>query len=208
MRALLFERSLPKFAAARMASSWRGGCGARVGPLRLADIDEPELPGPEWSRVTPRLSGVCGSDLATVDSHVTRYFEPLVSFPFVPGHEVVGDLDDGSRVVIEPLLHCAVRAIHPLCPACAAGRTNLCRNVAFGHLRPGAQTGYCAETGGGWGAALVAHQTQLHRVPDGLGDEAAVMIEPAACALHGALAHGPGAAEHSTAVVIGAGTLG
>jgi threonine dehydrogenase-like Zn-dependent dehydrogenase len=208
MKALLFERSLPRFAAARVASGWRGGSGARVGPLRLADIAEPELPGPDWVRVSPRLSGVCGSDLATVDSHVTRYFEPLVSFPFVPGHEVAGDLDDGSRVVVEPLLHCVVRGIDPLCPACAAGKTNLCRNVAFGHLHPGAQTGYCADTGGGWGAALVAHQAQLHRVPDGLSDEAAVMVEPTACAIHGALAYGRTLSEHATAVVIGAGTLG
>lgn len=208
MRALLFERSLPRFAAARVSSTLRAGSGARFGSLRLADIEEPQLPGPDWVRVTPRLSGVCGSDLATIDMHVSRYLEPLISFPFVPGHEVVGDLDDGTRVVVEPLLHCAVRGIDPLCPACAESRTNLCRNVAFGHLRPGVQTGYCADTGGGWGAALVAHQAQLHRVPDGLSDEAAVMIEPTACAIHGALACGRALSEHPNAVVIGAGTLG
>ena len=206
MKALLFERSLPRFAAARLASELRTGAGARVGPLRLADIDDPQPHGPGWQRVWPRLSGICGSDLATVDGRSSRYFEPLVSFPFVPGHEVVGDLDDGTRVVVEPVLRCATRHIDPPCPDCASGQTNRCRNVAFGHLHPGLQTGYCEDTGGGWGLNLVAHDTQLHRVPDAMSDDAAVMVEPVACAIHGALAGAPGAA--SSAVVIGAGTLG
>jgi threonine dehydrogenase-like Zn-dependent dehydrogenase len=206
MRALVFERSLPRLAAARAASEWRGGAGARVGPLSLCDVDEPALPGPEWRRLRPRLSGICGSDLSTVDGRASRYFEPIVSFPFVPGHEIVGDLDDGTRCVLEPVLRCAARGIEPPCPDCAAGRTNRCRNVASGHLQPGLQTGYCAETGGGWSVALVAHPTQLHPVPDAFSDEAAVMVEPAACALHGAR---PGQADDAeVAVVVGAGTLG
>jgi len=207
MKALLFERSLPKFAAARVASEWRSGAGARVGPLRLTDVEEPDPPAPGWHRVRPRLSGICGSDLATIDGRSSRYFEPLVSFPFVPGHEVVGELDDGARVVLEPVLRCAARGIDPPCPACAAGQTNRCRNLAFGHLKPGLQTGFCSRTGGGWGAALVAHDSQLHAVPEAFTDQAAVMVEPAACALHGALLGGaPGG--HDAAVVIGAGTLG
>jgi threonine dehydrogenase-like Zn-dependent dehydrogenase len=205
VRALVFERSLPRFAAARAASEWRGGTGARVGPLRLSEVDEPALPGPSWQRLRPRLSGICGSDLATVDGRSSRYFEPIVSFPFIPGHEVVGDLDDGSRAVLEPVLRCATRGVEPPCPACASGQTNRCSNIAVGHLKPGLQTGFCAETGGGWGVALVAHATQVHPVPVSFPDEAAVMVEPAACALHGALR---GRTEGEVAVVIGAGTLG
>jgi threonine dehydrogenase-like Zn-dependent dehydrogenase len=215
MKALLFERSLPKFAAARVASEWRSGSGARVGPLRLADVDEPDLPAAGWRRVRPRLSGICGSDLQTIDGRASRYFEPLVSFPFIPGHEVVGEVDDGTRVVLEPVLRCAARGIDPPCPACAAGETNRCRNLAFGHLKPGLQTGYCSGTGGGWGATLVAHDSQLHPVPEAFTDQAAVIVEPAACALHGALVGrasggptGATTAGHDTAVVIGAGTLG
>lgn len=205
MKALLFERSLPRFAAARVASAWKSGSGARVGPLRLGDIDEPDLPAADWQRVRPRLSGICGSDLATIDGRSSRYFEPLVSFPFVPGHEVVGELDDGARVVVEPVLRCVVRGIDPPCAACAVGQTNRCRNLAFGHLKPGLQTGYCSPIGGGWGVAMVAHESQLHPVPAGMSDQAAVMVEPAACALHGALM---GSRGHETAVVIGAGTVG
>jgi threonine dehydrogenase-like Zn-dependent dehydrogenase len=208
VKALLFERSIPRFAAARVASGWRSGSGARVGPLRLAEIDEPSRPDAGWSRVRPRLAGICGSDLATVDGRSSRYFEPIVSFPFVPGHEVVGELDDGERVVLEPVLRCSARGIEPPCPSCATGDTNRCRNIAYGHLRPGLQTGYCADTGGGWGTALVAHDSQLHHVPQGFSDEAAVMVEPAACAIHGAMSGPAFGSDEVTAVVIGAGTLG
>jgi threonine dehydrogenase-like Zn-dependent dehydrogenase len=206
VRALLFERSLPRLATARLAGSLSAGLGGRFGALRIVDIDEPALPGPGWERVRPLLSGICGSDLATVDGHASRWFEPIVSFPFVPGHEVVGATDDGRRVVVEPVLGCAARGIDPPCRPCAAGDVGRCERIAFGHLAPGLQTGYCEATGGGWGGALVAHASQLHAVPSALADEAAVMIEPAACAVHGALAAGDVAG--ATVVVIGAGTLG
>ena len=203
MKALLFERSLPRFAAARVASGLASGAGARVGPLQLADVAPPELPGPGWHRVRPRLAGICGSDLATVDGRSSRYFEPIVSFPFVPGHEVVGELDDGTRVVVEPVLTCGPRGITPPCAGCASGQTNRCERTAFGHLEPGLQSGYCRDTGGGWSIAMVVHDSQLHVVPDGMSDEAAVMVEPTACAVHAARQ----VAENEVAV-IGAGTLG
>ena len=205
MKALVFERSAAKIAASRVAGSFVPGRGARFGPLRLASVDEPRPPGPEWVRVRPLLAGICGSDLATLDGHSSRYFEPLVSFPFVPGHEVVGQLDDGSRVVLEPVLGCQARGVEPPCRECATGDTGDCERVAFGHLRPGLQTGYCADTGGGWSSALVAHRSQLHPVPHGLSDRDAVMVEPAACAVHGALR---GSTEGALVVVLGAGTLG
>jgi threonine dehydrogenase-like Zn-dependent dehydrogenase len=181
VKALVFERSLPRYAAARVASAMAPGGGARVGPLRLSEIDQPVLPGPDWRRISPILAGICGSDLATVDGHSSRYFEPIVSFPFVPGHEIVGELadgggDDGARVVVEPVLACAARAVHPLCPACAEGQTGNCERVALGHLKPGLQTGYCADTGGGWSSSLVAHTSQIHMVPDAMSDEEAVMV--------------------------------
>ena len=48
MKALQVERSVPRFAMARIASEWKPGAGGRYGPLRLVDIDPPELPGPGW----------------------------------------------------------------------------------------------------------------------------------------------------------------
>ena len=206
MKALVFERSLPRLAAARAAGALTPGLGARLGALRLVDIEEPALPGPGWERVRPLLSGICGSDLTTVDGRASRWFEPIVSFPFVPGHELVGTAEDGRRVVVEPVLGCAARGITPPCAACAGGDVGRCERIAFGHLAPGLQTGYCEDTGGGWGAVLVAHQSQLHDVPDALDDAAAVMVEPAACAVHGALAAGD--VSGAVVVVLGAGTLG
>src|SRR5271157_958429 len=121
MKALRFERNVPRFAASRVASALVGsGKGVRVGPLELVEIEQLEMPGPGWVRVRPRLAGICGSDLATLDGQSSRYFDHIVSFPFIPGHEVVGDVEggalDGRRAVIEPVLGCEARGIEPLCP--------------------------------------------------------------------------------------------
>jgi threonine dehydrogenase-like Zn-dependent dehydrogenase len=219
VKALVVERSLPRFAAARLVSSIGGsGTSAAVGPLRLTELEAPDLPGPEWQRVRPILAGICGSDLATLDGRSSRYFEDIVSFPFVPGHEIVGIVEEtaegddrspapGTRVVVEPVLGCIPRGIVPPCTSCAEGRVGGCERVAFGHLAPGLQIGFCADTGGGWSqAGLVAHASQLHPVPETLSDDDAVMIEPTACAVHGALAAGvePG----DTVAVLGGGTVG
>jgi threonine dehydrogenase-like Zn-dependent dehydrogenase len=203
MKVFVFTRSPARYAAAVVAGSWRPGRGARYGPLSLRDVDPPELPGPDWLRLRPRLAGICGSDLATIDGRSSRYFEPIVSFPFTPGHEVVGDLDDGRRVVVVPVLHCAARGIDPPCDMCRAGRINLCERVAFGDLEPGLQCGFCESTGGGWSQEMVVHPTQVVAVPDEVGDEAAVIIEPTACAVHAARQ-----VDAGRVAVVGAGTLG
>jgi threonine dehydrogenase-like Zn-dependent dehydrogenase len=207
VKALRFSRKPGKYVAAGVAGRIAAGKGASVGPLKLVDVDDLKLPADDWVRLRPRLAGICGSDLATIDGHSSRYFEPIVSFPFTPGHEVVGDLEDGSRAVLIPVLSCVTRGIDPVCPACAAGRTNLCGRIAFGHLEPGLQSGFCEDTGGGWSGEMVAHPSQLLPIPDALSDEAAVMVEPLACAVHAArkaVAAGP----HERTVVIGSGTLG
>ncbi len=206
MRALRIDRKVARFASARVAGMLSPGAGAKWGPLELDDASPLALPADDWVRIRPRLSGICGSDLSTVDGTAARYFEPIVSFPFTPGHEVVADTDDGQRVVLEPVLGCRSRGIEPMCPACAQGQLGNCERLAFGSLAAGLQSGFCCDTGGGWGTEMVAHASQLHTVPDALSDEDAVMVEPAACAIHAALRVPiePGA----TVVVIGAGTLG
>ena len=187
---------------------------SRHSPLGLGHVPEPELPTPEWVRVRPLLSGICGSDLGTLSAESSPYFSPLTSPPFVMGHEIVGEVVAGNagfrageRVVVEPALNCTVRGVHPPCAYCASGRYALCIKVTQGDIAPGIQTGFCGSTGGGWSnGTLVAHPSQLHPVPDGVNDEAAVAIEPLACAVHAALAASPASGE--TVVVLGAGNIG
>lgn len=93
-----------------------------------------------------------------------------------------------------------------MCDACAAHQSALCINVTRGVIAPGIQTGYCKDTGGGWGASLVAHRSQVHKVADTVSDVAAVLIEPFSCALHAALR--VSLKESDTALVIGCGSMG
>ena len=215
MLALRYSKSVPRYLLMRAgAKHIKNLETSRFSPLKLEDIPEPSLPTPEWVRVKPLLSGICGSDLGTLSSENSPYFSPITSPPFVLGHEVVGvvtedrgDFRAGDRVVLEPALGCAVRGLDPPCPYCAAGRYALCVNVAKGDIAPGIQTGFCRDTGGGWSdGTLVAHPTQLHRVPQDVSDEAAAAIEPLACAVHAALETEPGPEE--TALVVGAGPVG
>lgn len=207
MSRLQFSRKPARFAAARIAGTLMPGRGASVGPLSLEPDTTLPLPSPEWLRVRPRLAGICGSDIALVDGTAAAYFDPLVSYPFTPGHEVVGDaqMPDGStrRVVLVPVLSCVTRGISPVCHACEHGAIHLCERVAFGHLDAGLQTGFCASTGGAWANEFIAHPSQLVDVPDDLSDEAAVLIEPTACAVHAARRY-----TGDTTVIIGAGTVG
>lgn len=183
-----------------------------MAPLRLAQIEEPTISRPGWARVKPRLSGICGSDLGMLTGLTSLYFSPMVSFPFVPGHEIVGDLVDdcedlpaGTRVVMDSVLSCAARGVEP-CANCQAGTTNLCDRVTVGHVAPALQTGLCADTGGGWGQQMLVHRSQLHVVPDGLDDERAVLAEPLACAAR--LAERAKVPDGATVLVSGAGAVG
>jgi len=135
-----------------------------------------------------------------------------VSTPFVPGHEIVGelledcgDLSAGTRVVLGSVLSCAARG-ESLCPNCEAGRTNVCDRVTVGDLKAGLQTGYCNQTGGGWSRLMVAHRSQLHPIPDDVSNEVAVLVEPFACAIHAVKR--ADVQPDQTVLVVGAGTVG
>jgi len=210
MRAVQVYRSVPRYLAARALSARLPA--VPIAPLRLVETAPPALPGRGWVRVRPLLSGICGSDLATVTGHSSFYFSALVSMPFTPGHEVVGETLDatdalpaGSRVVIAPVLGCVARGLAP-CPACAAEDTSRCDRVTLGHVSPGLQTGFCADTGGGWSGELVAHTSQLHAVPPDVSDERAVLTEPLACAVH--VARRAEVAAGERVLLVGAGAVG
>lgn len=228
--ALEVFRSVPRYLAARaIGDRLPGLLAGPVAALRLVHREPPFLTQPQsrsesssedphpsgagWAPVRPRLSGICGSDLATIAGRSSFYFTALVSMPFVPGHEVVGDLladagdlRAGQRVVIDPVLGCAARGVDPRCAECAGGDHGLCARVTGGHISAGLQTGYCDDTGGGWSQIFAAHRSQMHPVPAELADEDAVMVEPLACAIHAVRrAQVP---RDGRVLVAGAGTVG
>lgn len=213
MLALEMYRSLPRHLAGKaIGGRVPGILSGYAAPLRLVTIDAPSVRRPGWARLRTRLSGICGSDLGALSGRTSLYFSGLVSMPFVPGHEVVAELMDdcddlpaGTRVVVDPVLTCAARGVEP-CEGCAAGATNRCSRVTVGDLAPGLQTGFCADTGGGWGEVLAAHRSQLHVVPEGYSDEQAILVEPMACAVHTALRADVG--ENDRVLVSGAGSVG
>jgi L-idonate 5-dehydrogenase len=100
--------------------------------LRLEEHDPPSIT-PQGVLIRVRAGGICGSDLH-------YYFEGrngdfVIREPFVPGHEVSGEVFEvgaevtriraGQRVAIHPGRNCG------RCFACREGRGNLCRNVFF-----------------------------------------------------------------------------
>ena len=196
-----------------------GGRVTRLGDgwmpwLGLSEYAVPALRGPDWARLRPLLGGICGSDLSLLTGKASPILSPFASFPAILGHEMVAVVEEagsatgvqaGDRVVVDPVISCFVRGLDP-CPACAQGLPALCLHAADGDLAPGMLIGYCRDLPGGWSTAMLAHASQLHRVPDGVSDEAAVLVEPLACGLHAVLGAPPEAGQ--PVLVVGGGTIG
>jgi L-iditol 2-dehydrogenase len=139
--------------------------------------DEPD-PVPAVGEVTMRvrLAAICGSDL-----HGFREASPRRIPPLVMGHEAIGTVESmvedsmdgtapapGTVVVVKPFVACGT------CSACLAGRSNLCpRGSLVGRDRPGA-----------FAERLAVPATHALPLPDGTPDEAAVLVEPLANAVH------------------------
>jgi threonine dehydrogenase-like Zn-dependent dehydrogenase len=217
MKALVYRKSIPRYALVKLLGGrFRSLYTSGLPALRLTDIAPPKLPNEKWVRVAPKMAGICGSDLATICAKGTPYLAPVTSMPFVMGHEVVGvitevgsdagNLSAGDRVVLHPALGCEARGIDPVCDACSQHRDALCRNATRGDISAGLQTGFCRDTGGGFSESFVAHRCQVYKVPAEISNETAVLIEPFACALHGALR--VSLTEDQTALVIGCGSIG
>ncbi len=186
VKALLFERKPARYAAAAVAGrivpgTRRVGGAAAAGRRRPARAARPTAgcgcgPGSPASAAATWPRSTAGP---------RRYFEPIVSFPFTPGHEVVGDLDDDSRAVLVPVLTCATRGIDPVCPGAPPARINRCERIAFGHLEPGLQTRLLHRH-----RRRLVHRSWSPTQPAAAGarrpcpTRQAVMVEPTACAVH------------------------
>jgi threonine dehydrogenase-like Zn-dependent dehydrogenase len=215
---LEYHRSASRYFAGRAVTGTVGGArtaaavAANLSPLRLITRPEPRVPTDGWTRVRPILSGICGSDLGLLTGRNSPYLSAVVSMPFTPGHEVVGETLDGvpgiprgSRVVLDPVLGCAPRGVDT-CQWCDAGAHSRCDHITTGQVSAGMQTGFCADTGGGWSQMFVAHHSQLHLVPDALDDRQAVLVEPLACAIH--TVRRAAVPDGASVLVVGAGTVG
>lgn len=156
--------------------------------LRLVER-EPLRATARRARVRVLLAGICSTDLQLLRGYM--------GFTGVPGHEVVGVVEEGPaglagrRVVAEINFACGA------CEACARGLARHCptRDV-MGILR----------ADGAYADELLVPPEACHVVPDGVPDEAAVFTEPLAAAFEvlEQVHVRPGA----SAVVLGDGKLG
>ncbi len=217
MKAIRFAAPIPTYIATLAA----GKLSRRfyTGPLACTtytDVEQPALPSERWVRIRTRLGGICGSDLNVVSLGASPSTSPFSSFPFVLGHENVGEVIAtgdgvaktrvGQRVTANPLLCCEPRGIAARCGACESGHHSRCAHFTDGDIAPGMLIGTTRGLGGSWGEEFVAHEDQLVPVSEGMSDEAAVLIEPFACSVHAVRANLPEAGER--VLVIGAGSIG
>src|SRR5438067_2000642 len=137
-------------------------------PLQARDVPKPK---PERGQLLVRVNAcaVCRTDLHVVDGEL-----PNPKLPLIPGHQIVGRIEQigtgferfaiGDRVGI-PWLGWTDGE----CPYCRSGRENLCDNALF--------TGYTID--GGYGDFTVADARFCFSLPDRYND---VEVAPLLCA--------------------------
>lgn len=113
------------------------------GKIKLAERDKPS-PGPGEVLLRINRVGYCGSDLAAF-----RGFNPLVTYPRVPGHEIGGTIAElganveswtvGQQVLVIPYSNANCGE----CNSCRSGRPNCCmKNDTLGVQVDGALCEY------------------------------------------------------------------
>lgn len=215
MRTIYIEKNIPRALTVKyLKRLWPGVVWSGLSHARVVDMPEPVLPGPRWIRVRNRQCGICASELSLLFVSADPAAAP-VALPgyrrLYLGHEVVSDVVEvgpgvttlrvGDRVVMESRFTgatCFSQEIDPPCRFCGAGDTRLCENASAMKGPSG--------IGGGWSEGYTAHQSEVRRIPDELGDDEASLIEPMAVALHGVLRRAPQPGDR--VLVIGAGVIG
>jgi alcohol dehydrogenase, propanol-preferring len=138
---------------------------AEQSPLQLRELPTP-TPATNQVRVKVRCCGLCHTDLHTIEGDL-----PLPKSPVVPGHQIVGFIDEigkdvhtlkeGDRVGI-PWLH----QTDGTCDYCRRGLENLCDNARF--------TGY--HTDGGYADYALVSEDFAHPLPSSFTDENAAPL--------------------------------
>ncbi len=216
MKALRFHANIPRYLFTQVAGKLSKSAFYRFfPPTTLDNIPEPTL-REGWVKIKTKMAGICGSDINTIMLNESPLLEPLCSFPAVLGHENVGVISEissilkdfklGERVVLDPILSCKPREIESVCQNCKTGDTIRCENFDKGALKPAFEIGWCNETGGAFSSHYLAHETQIHRIPLGISNENATLIEPFTIGIHAVLRHFPKDSE--TVIVIGSGVIG
>ncbi|HID20884.1 MAG TPA: alcohol dehydrogenase, partial [Planctomycetaceae bacterium] len=128
-------------------------------PLKLVDRPEPQ-PGPREVRIRVSCCAICRTDLHVIEGDLPQH-----RLPIVPGHQVVGEVDQlgegcqrlrvGDRVGIAWL-----RGTCGTCVFCSSGRENLCDQPRF--------TGYHVD--GGYAEAAVVPEEFAYRIPETFSD--------------------------------------
>lgn len=136
-----------------------------TGPLRFVDLPDPQ-PGPGEVRVRVDVCGVCRTDLHLAEGDLAPHGAGTV-----PGHEVVGRVDEvgsgcerlqvGQRVGIAWLASTCGR-----CRFCRSGRENLCLAPQF--------TGW--DRNGGFAEYALADESYVYELPDGFDDQTAAPL--------------------------------
>ncbi|MFX0105486.1 MAG: zinc-binding dehydrogenase [Candidatus Hodarchaeota archaeon] len=183
--------------------------------VEFEDVPEPELINDNWVKVKVKLGGICGTDVHILEIEQSTYQFNFVSSSGILGHEIVGVITEiganvknfsiGDRVLIDEVLSCEVRGLE-LCSACREGNFNLCHNFDKGDISPGFMMGLCKDTGGGWGEYIVAHKSQILKIPDSISFEKALIAEPLAGSIHGVLKNVP--KDEDTVIIVGCGVMG
>ena len=147
----------------------------------LTDVPPPSGDG---VRVRVRACGICGSDVTMLDA----------GFPFAgtPGHEIAGELFDGTPVAIEPLAPCE------RCEFCHDGRYQICRS--------GIEMIYGVGRDGGMAEELIVPARSIVPLPRGIDAKTGFLVEPLAVAVHGVRRAGIDGTER--VLVVGGGTIG
>lgn len=134
-------------------------------PLSIHDVSLPAA-GPGEILIRVRACGVCHTDLHIVEGDL-----PSQKTPLIPGHQVVGVVEQVGAGVSRFML--GDRAGVPwlfascgVCAMCRAERENLCEQITF--------TGYHVD--GGYADFMVAKADYAYRVPDQFDDLSAAPL--------------------------------
>ena len=218
MKALQFSFTVPQFVALNVLGriSRRFYYEGPLATIRLVEVPEPALPSPDWVKIKTLMCGLCGSDVSLIFLKDSPTWSPFTSFPCTLGHEFcgqvvevgqnVGGIQAGELVTVAPHLNCATRGIGAECRACSTGRPANCENFAEGEVSPGLFIGISRDLGGGFAPYLVAHKSQIFKLPQDVSPKEGAMIEPLAVTLQAVLDNMPG--HDDQVLIIGGGVIG